>query len=307
MRPVAHHHHHPGHERVTNSDGRRLGLALVLILGFMAVEVVAGILASSLALLSDAAHMLTDAGAIALALAAARLSGRPARGRFTFGLKRAEILSAQINGVTLVALATVIVVEGIRRLIEPPEVEGTAGLVVALAGIVVNVAAAWVLAGAERRSLNVEGAFQHVLTDLYAFIATAIAGGVILATGFGAADGIAALFVAALMLRSGWGLLRESGRVLLEAAPRGLDPEEIGRALAAEPHVVEVHDLHVWEVTSGMPSLSAHVTVGAGCDTQSHRRKLAQLLRERFGIEHTTLQVEARHEGPLEIEPLRPA
>ncbi len=307
MTPVAHHHHHPGHEHVTTSDGRRLGLALVLILGFMAVEVVVGILASSLALLSDAAHMLTDAGAIALALAAARLSGRPARGGFTFGLKRAEILSAQINGVTLVALATVIVVEGIRRLIEPPEVEGTAVLVVALAGIVVNVAAAWVLAGAQRRSLNVEGAFQHVLTDLYAFIATAIAGGVILATGFGAADGIAALFVAALMLRSGWGLLRESGRVLLEAAPRGLDPEEIGRALAAEPHVVEVHDLHVWEVTSGMPSLSAHVTVGAGCDTQSHRRQLAELLQERFGIEHTTLQVEARHEGPLEIEPLRPA
>ena len=175
-------------------------------------------------------------------------------------------------------------------------------VVVALAGIVVNLVAAMVLAGADRRSLNVEGAFQHVLTDLYAFIATAIAGGVILATGFGAADGI----VAALMLRSGWGLLRESGRVLLEAAPRGIDPKEIGRMLAAEPHVVEVHDLHVWEVTSGMPSLSAHVTVGAGCDTQSHRRRLAELLHQRFGIDHTTLQVEARHEGPLEIEPLRP-
>jgi cobalt-zinc-cadmium efflux system protein len=300
-------HHHHDHELVATADGRRLSLALGLILGFMAVEVVVGILASSLALLSDAAHMLTDAGAIALALVAARLSGRPAGGGFTFGLKRAEILSAQINGVTLVALATVIVFEGIRRLIEPPEVAGGAVLAVALAGIVVNLVAASVLAGAQRRSLNVEGAFQHVLTDLYAFIATAIAGGVILATGFLAADGIAALFVAALMLRSGWGLLRESGRVLLEAAPRGLDPEEIGSALAAEPHVVEVHDLHVWEVTSGMPSLSAHVTVGAGCDTQSHRRQLAQLLQERFGIEHTTLQVEARHEGPLEIEPLRPA
>ena len=273
----------------------------------MAVEVVVGILASSLALLSDAAHMLTDAGAIALALAAARLAARPARAGYTFGLKRAEIISAQINGVTLVALATVIVVEGIRRLISPPEVEGAAVLAVAVAGVIVNLAATMVLSGANRRSLNVEGAFQHVLTDLYAFIATAIAGGVILATGFGAADGIAALFVAALMLRSGWGLLRESGRVLLEAAPRGLDPQEIGRALAAEEHVVEVHDLHVWEVTSGMPSLSAHVTVRAGCDTQSHRRRLAEMLRERFGIDHTTLQVEARHEGPLEIEPLRRA
>ena len=291
---------------MATADGRRLGRALALILAFMAVEVVVGILASSLALLSDAAHMLTDAGAIALALVAARLAGRPAQGGYTFGLKRAEILSAQINGVTLVALAAVIVFEGIRRLISPPDVEGAAVVVVALAGIVVNLVAAMVLAGADRRSLNVEGAFQHVLTDLYAFIATAIAGGVVLATGFGAADGIAALVVAALMLRSGWGLLRESGRVLLEAAPRGIDPQEIGRMLAAEPHVVEVHDLHVWEVTSGMPSLSAHVTVGAGCDTQSHRRRLAELLHQRFGIDHTTLQVEARHEGPLEIEPLRP-
>jgi cobalt-zinc-cadmium efflux system protein len=304
---VAHDHNHHGHGHAATADGRRLGLALALILGFMAVEVVVGFLASSLALLSDAAHMLTDAGAIALALAAARLAGRPAKGGFTFGLKRAEILSAQINGVTLVALATAIVAEGIRRLISPPDVEGAAVLAVALAGIVVNLLATLVLSGANRRSLNVEGAFQHVLTDLYAFIATAIAGGVILATGFRAADGIAALFVAALMLRSGWGLLRESGRVLLEAAPRGLDPQEIGRTLASEEHVVEVHDLHVWEVTSGMPSLSAHVTVRAGCDTQSHRRRLAELLRERFGIDHSTLQVEARHEGPLEIEPLRRA
>ena len=298
---------HHGHSHATPSvDTRRLVLALVLILGFMAVEVVAGILASSLALLSDAAHMLTDAGAIALALVAARLAAQPARGGYTFGLKRAEILSAQLNGATLVGLAVVILVEGIRRLVDPPDVEGVTVLVVALAGVVVNLAAVQVLAGAERRSLNVEGAFQHVLTDLFAFIATAVAGVVILATGFSQADGIAALLVAALMLRSGWGLLRDSGRVLLEASPRNLDPEEIGRTLAAQDHVVEVHDLHVWEVTSDMPSLSAHVTVGAGCDTQAHRRKLAALLKERFGIEHSTLQVEARHEGPLEIEPLHP-
>jgi cobalt-zinc-cadmium efflux system protein len=272
----------------------------------MAVEVVAGLLASSLALLSDAAHMLTDAGAIALALVAARLAARPPAGGFTFGLKRTEILSAQLNGATLLALAAVILYEGVRRLIEPPDVEGATVLAVAIAGIVVNLAATAVLAGADRRSLNVEGAFQHVLTDLFAFVATAVAGAVVLATGFTRADGIAALMVAALMIRSGWALLRDSGRVLLEAAPRDLDPNEIGRTLAAQDHVVEVHDLHVWEVTSGMPSLSAHVTVKAGCDTQTHRRKLAELLRERFGIDHTTLQVEARHEGPLEIEPLGP-
>jgi cobalt-zinc-cadmium efflux system protein len=297
---MSHHHHH----HAPTGDSRRLGAALGLILGFMAVEVVAGILADSLALLSDAAHMLTDAGAIALALVAARLAARPAAGGFTFGLKRAEILSAQVNGATLVALAVVIFAEGVRRLIDPPTVDGVPVLVVALAGIAVNLAATWVLAGAERRSLNVEGAFQHVLTDLFAFIATAIAGAVILLTDFGRADGIAALVVAALMLRSGYGLLRDSGRVLLEAAPRDLDPEEIGNLLAAQSHVVEVHDLHVWEVTSGFPAISAHVTVRAGCDTQAHRRELADLLRERFGISHSTLQVETRHEGPLSIQPL---
>jgi cobalt-zinc-cadmium efflux system protein len=249
--------------------------------------------------------MLTDAGAIGLALFAAGLARRPARGGFTFGFRRAEILSAQLNGATLVALAVVIVVEGIGRIADPPEVEGLVVLVVALVGIAVNLAATVILAGAERRSLNVEGAFQHVLTDLFAFIATAVAGAVVVATDFSQADGIAALVVAALMLRSGYGLLRESGRILLEASPRDLDPDEIGRVLAAQNHVVEVHDLHVWEVTSGFPAISAHVTVRAGCDTQTHRRELAELLRERFGVTHSTLQVETRHEGPLSIEPLR--
>jgi cobalt-zinc-cadmium efflux system protein len=295
-----HHHHAPS----ADADVRWLGVALALIAGFMVVEVIGGLLASSLALLSDAGHMLTDAGAIALALFAARLASRPAAGGFTFGFRRAEILSAQLNGATLVGLAVVIVIAGIHRLVDPPDVEGGVVIAVALAGIAVNLAATMLLAGAERRSLNVEGAFQHVLTDLFAFVATAIAGAVVLITGFSRADGIAALVVAALMLRSGFGLLRESGRVLLEAAPRDLDPEEIGRALAEQNHVVEVHDLHVWEVTSGFPAISAHVTVRAGCDTQAHRRELAQLLRDRFGVTHSTLQVETRHEGPLTIEPL---
>jgi cobalt-zinc-cadmium efflux system protein len=286
---------------------RRLRLALGLILGLMVVQVAAGVVADSLALLSDAAHMLTDAGALALALLAVRLAERPAGGEFTFGFRRAEILSAQLNGATLVALGALIVYEGIRRLVSPPEVEGLPVIAVALLGIAVNLAATRILAGADRRSLNVEGAFQHVLTDLFAFVATAVAGVVVLATDFARADGIAALLVAALMLRAGYGLLRDSGRVLLEAAPRGLDPDEVGRALASEPHVMEVHDLHLWEVTSGFPSLSAHVLVRPDCDCQAHRRKLAALLHERFGIEHSTLQVEhAGSEGvPLEIEPLR--
>ena len=299
--------HDHAHVHVHTDDGRRLTIALVLLLAFMAAEVVVGILASSLALLADAAHMLTDAGAIALALFAARLARRPPGGDFTFGYRRAEILSAQLNGATLVALGAFIGIEGIRRTIDPPDVEGAAVLIVAIVGIAVNLVATMVLSGANRRSLNVEGAFQHVLNDLFAFIATAVAGALVLFAGFSRADGIAALLIAALMLFSGFRLLRDSTRVLLEAAPRDLDPDEIGHALAAENHVVEVHDLHVWEVTSGFPALSAHVTVRSGCDTQAHRRQLAELLRDRFGITHSTLQVETRHEGPLEIEPLRRA
>jgi cobalt-zinc-cadmium efflux system protein len=304
---VAHAHRHP--HPPGDADQRRLSIALALILALMAGEVVAGILARSLALLSDAAHMLTDAAALILALIAARLARRPAGGNFTFGLGRSEILSAQINGATLVALGVLIVIEGVRRLVSPPEVDGLPVLLVAVAGIVVNLAATRVLAGSGRRSLNVEGAFQHVLTDLFAFIATAVAGAIVLSTGFNRADGIAALLVAVLMLRSGVVLLRDSGRVLLEAAPKDIDPDEVGQALASQQHVVEVHDLHLWEVSSGFPSLSAHVLVRPDCDCQAHRRDLADLLRDRFGIEHSTLQVEhVGDEGtPLAIEPLRRA
>ena len=292
-----HGHGHAGHHHGVSADADvgKLTLALVLIVSFLVVEVVVGVIAGSLALLSDAAHMLTDAAAIALSLVALRLAQRPARGPLTFGLKRVEILSAQANGLTLLILALVICVEGVRRLVSPPEVEGGLVLIVALAGIVVNLAATAVLARANRQSLNVEGAFQHILTDLYAFIGTAVAGAVILLTGFARADAIASLVVAGLMLHSAYGLLRDSGRVFLEAAPQGMDPEEIGRALIAVPSVVEVHDLHVWEVTSGFPALSAHVLVRPDADCHGARREMEAVLHERFGIDHTTLQVD--HEG----------
>ena len=288
---MAHDHTHTYATR-TESDRRALAVTLALIVGFMAVEVTAGVLASSLALLSDAAHMLTDAAAIGLSLVAARLATRPARGAMTYGLARTEILSAQFNGATLLVLALLIVYEAISRLVSPPDVDGAAVLAVALAGVAVNLAAARILARAGRESLNVEGSFQHIVTDLYAFIATAVAAVVLLATGFDRADAIASLVVAALMLRSAYGLLRASGRVFLEAAPEGMDPDAIGRALAAQPNVVEVHDLHVWEVTSGFPALSAHVMVAPECDPQAVRRALEQVLDERFDMRHTTLQVE---------------
>jgi cobalt-zinc-cadmium efflux system protein len=291
------HHHHAGqsHGWSSERDRSRLSVALALILGFMAFEVAFGVIANSLALLSDAAHMLTDAVALGLSIVALRLAARPARGQLTFGFRRAEILSAQFNGATLLVLGLLIVNEGIRRLISPPHVAGTTVLVVALVGIAVNLAATGSLRSANRESLNVEGAFQHIVTDLAAFIATAVAGAVIIATGYGRADGVASLFIAAIMLRAAYGLLKASGRVFLEAAPEGLDVEAIGRAMVAVPCVIEVHDLHVWEVSSGFPALSAHVLVGGGDDCHHARRALEQLLTDRFGIEHTTLQV--GHEG----------
>jgi len=271
---------------------RRLAIALALILAFMAGEVVAGILAHSLALLSDAAHMLTDAGALAVSLFVLRLAAQPAGGNRTFGLRRSEILSAQANGAALLVLAGLIVYGAVRRLVAPPQAGGTTILVVALVGIGVNLLATWQVAGANRGSLNIEGSFQHLLNDLFAFVATAIAGGVILATGWVRADAVAALLVAGLMLLASWRLLRDSGRVLLDIAPTGLPVEEIGRAMASYPGVVQVHDLHVWEVTTEFPTLSAHVLVEPGADCHGIRRELEQLLRERFGLEHTTLQVE---------------
>ena len=271
-------------------------MVLALIVAFMVVEVVVGILASSVALLADAGHMLVDAIALGLSLVAFRLAARPAGGAMTFGLRRAEILSAQANGITLLVLAGLVVYEGVRRLIDPPDVAGASVLVVAAIGAVVNVIALWILSGADRRSLNIEGSYQHVLTDLFGSVAALVAGGVIVATGADRADAAAALAVAALMVRSAWGLLRASGRVLLEAAPEGIDPDEVGRVMAAQPGVIEVHDLHVWEVTSGFPALSAHVVVARAEDCHLRTRELERVLQERFGITHTTLQTEHAHE-----------
>jgi cobalt-zinc-cadmium efflux system protein len=297
-----HEHHH--HAVAPDADRRRLGAALALIVAFMVAEVVAGLLADSLALLSDAAHMLTDAGAIGLALVAARLAARPPGGKFTFGLGRAEILSAQANGATLLVLAGIIGFDAVHRLLDPPDVDGGVVLAVGLLGAAVNVGAAWALAQAERRSLNVEGARAHVLTDLYASLGAALAGALVLLFDLKVADPIAALLVALLMLRTAWSLLRDSGRVLLEGAPAGMDPEAIGRALAHHPGVVEVHDLHVWEVTTDFPALAAHVLVAPGDDCHRIRRELQAELGDHFGIRHTTLQVDhERAEELLDIEP----
>ncbi len=300
-------HDHAAHSHVHTTDQGRLGRALALILSLMLAEIAVGVLAHSLALLSDAGHMLTDAAAIGFSLLALRLAARPARGAMTFGLRRVEILSAQANGVTLLILAAFVVYEAVRRLVDPPRVDGWPVLAVALAGILVNLAAVRVLSGADRRSLNVEGSFQHLLTDLYGFIGTAVAAGVILLSGFQRADPIVSLLIAGLMIRSGTALVRASGRIFLEAAPEGLDPQEIGAALVGERGVVEVHDLHVWEVASRFPALSAHVLVSADCDCHEARREMEAMLRSRFALHHTTLQVDHAVNELLDISPRPPA
>ena len=286
---------HP-HTHEHSRDSRKpLALALALIVALLAGEVVFGFVAGSLALLADAGHMLTDAAALGLALGAASFAGRPARGRWTFGFRRLEILAAHVNGVTLVIVGVVIVYTAIRRLVDPPDVRGGIVLVVALVGIAVNLAAVALLHRPSRESLNVRGAFLHVATDLAAFAGTALAGGLVLATGWDRFDPIASLVVAALIFWSSFSLLRESTRILLEVSPD--EPRNVAGAMVGVPGVVEVHDLHVWTVGSGFQSVSAHVLVEPGADCHALRLQLANILRERFGLSHSTLQVEHAHGG----------
>jgi cobalt-zinc-cadmium efflux system protein len=292
-------HPHDHAHRLT-ADRRALTIALVLVLAVMVGEIVAGIIGGSLALLADAGHMLTDAAALGFALFAAAMSARPAAGRWTFGYSRLEILAAQANGLTLGLLALWVVWSAVHRLVDPRDVDGGLVLVVALAGAAAAVAASLVLARASRESLNVRGAFLHVLTDVAAFGAAALAGALILATGWDRFDPIASIAVAGLMVWSSAQLLRESTTIFLERAPTDADPDEIGRALVAEEGVVEVHDLHVWTVTSGFLALSAHVLVTPGADCHAARRRLERMLAERFGLTHTTLQVD--HAEPPTIE-----
>ena len=298
---MAHDHQHHDHGVSAETEIRPLAVALALIVAFMVAEVALAFVADSLALLSDAAHMLIDAAALGMSVWAARLALRPAAGRMTFGFRRAEILAAQANGITLLLLGSLIVVEALRRLNAPPDVDGAIVVGTAVVGAFVNVLALRQVARANRANLNVEGSYRHLLTDLYAFAGTAVAGAVIWATGFQQADAIASLAVAGSMLWAGWPLVRRSGQVLLEAAPEGLAPDEITTIMRSHSGVTDVHDLHVWEISSGFPALSAHVLVGRGEDCHGIRRELEAVLHERFGIDHTTLQVEHTADRLLDI------
>ena len=294
------HHHadggHHEHRLSAAADRRWLVAALVLIVAFMVVEVLVAVVSNSLALLADSGHMLVDAGALGAALWAWHLAARPATGAWTFGFKRAEILSAAGNGVTLLVMAAVLAFVSVRRLIHPASVHGLAVLVTALVGVAINVAAAWGLSRANRSSLNVEGAFQHILSDLYGFLATVLAGVVIITTGFNRADPIASLAVVALMLRASWGLLKASMRVLLEAAPEAVDLADVRAHLLEPDHVRDVHDLHVWTVTSDLPAISAHVVIDDSCFLDGHAPQVLDELQDclagHFDVEHSTFQLE---------------
>jgi cobalt-zinc-cadmium efflux system protein len=293
---MSHGHHHHGHGHATGAGARLLTLSLLIVLATMVAEVVVGVIAGSLALLADAGHMLTDAVALGLAAIASWAAAQPPRGSYTFGFKRAEILAAQANGLVLGGLGIWIVVEGVRRLIDPPEVEAELVGWVALGGVVASIAITRLLAGSQKDSLNMRAAYLHVLYDIAAFVGTGVAAILILLTDWHRFDPIASMLVAVLLLRGSYGLLRETTRILLESAPSSLPPADIGYAMASHQGVVETHDLHVWTVTSGFPALAAHVLVEPGADCHRIRLELEGLLRERFGIDHTTLQVE--HAGP---------
>ncbi|MBD0349152.1 MAG: cation transporter [Thermoleophilia bacterium] len=286
-----HRHVHDHGDRL-RGDRRRLAAALALVAAFMAVEVVAGLLADSLALLADAGHMLGDAASLGLALFAAWIAATPATPQRSFGYRRAEILAALANGAALVAIAIWIFVEAAARFRDPAEPLGGWIVVVGVLGIAVNLAAAAVIAGGRERSLNLQAAFRHVLADLAGSVGVVAAGVVVLTTGWRYADPVAAVAIGLLVVASSWSVLRDSVGVLLEATPRGVDAREVGRAMAGHRGVREVHDLHIWTITSGFPALSAHVLVDPAADCHAVRRELEGMLGHRFSLTHTTLQVE---------------
>ena len=294
---MSHGHDHGLRAAGTSPEERRgrqraLAIVLAMLLVFAVVEVVGGIVSGSLALIADAGHMLSDALAVGLALGAGWLAGRPAGRRTSYGMGRAEILAALINGATLIGISVWVLIEGIGRLVEPTEVEGGIVLVVGAIGALVNVVAAVVLARAGTESLNMRAAFLHVIGDLAGSAAVLVSAAIVLTTGFERADAIVAIVISILIAASAVPTLRAAASVLLESAPPDLDVDRVGGAIAAVPGVREVHDVHVWTITSGFPALTAHVLVAPEVDCHDARRRVEAVLHDDFALEHTTLQVD---------------
>lgn len=308
----SHSHDHAGHshgygahalEARREDSRRRLWIALAINVGLLVAEVVGGLLTGSLAVLADAGHVLSDAGALALALFAARLASLPAAGRRTFGYQRSEVLAALVNGIILVVVSVVIAIAAIGRFSDPPEIEGWGVLGLGIFGLLGNLIATWVLARGQREDINLEGALRHSAADALGSVGVLVAGAWVLLGGSPIVDPIVGLLIAALVLASSWRLIKEPLDVLMESAPANLDVDRVGAAICAEVGVREVHDLHVWTVTAGFGAIAAHVVVATGTDRDLIRRRLEVALGEEFGIEHTTLQMEEEaDQGLLRVE-----
>lgn len=294
---AGHGHAHAG----KSSSARALALTLGLTATYTVAEVIGGLLTGSLALLADAGHMLSDSGSLVVALVAIWLARRPATSQRSFGFKRAEILAALFNGVTLVAVSIWIFVEAIDRFANPPKVLGGWMLAIAVGGVVINLAGALILARGDRGSLNLQAALRHVIGDLLGSVGVIVAALVILTTGWLYADPLISVLIGALVAASSWSVLRESVSILLEATPSGIDAEQVETRMLSVGGVTNVHDLHIWTITSGFPALAAHVLVEAGEDCHGKRRELERLLDSEFGIDHTTLQVDHASDQLLHI------
>jgi cobalt-zinc-cadmium efflux system protein len=266
--------------------------ALWINVGLLLAEAIGGIVTGSLAVLADAGHLLSDAGSIVLALIAARLASLPAAGRRTFGYQRSEVLAALVNGLLLVAVSVAVAIAALGRFSDPPEIDGWGVLALGLFGLAGNVAATIVLAGGQREDINLEGVLRHSAADALGSIGVVLAGAFVLLGGSPVIDPIVGLLIAVLILASSWRLIKEPVDVLMEAAPAGLDVDGVGAEICREDGVRSVHDLHVWTVTSGFGAIAAHVVVAQGVDRDLIRRRLELTLREGYGIEHTTLQME---------------
>jgi cobalt-zinc-cadmium efflux system protein len=286
-----HHHHH-------SSNKKALLVSFLLIASFMVIEVIGGLVTNSLALLSDAGHMLSDAAALGLSYLALRLGERKATKSKTYGYKRFEIIAASINGVTLIVISIYIFYEAFHRIINPPEVKSLGMLLISVLGLVVNIIAAWILmSGDKDENLNVRSAFLHVIGDMLGSAGAITAALLIYFFDWGIADPIASIIVAVLIIISGWRVTRESFHILMEGTPSQIDMKDVKNALLKIPKVCGVHDLHIWTITSGFPTLSCHVVISEGA-THDDVLMLAQsMLHDQYGIEHSTIQVERKESG----------
>lgn len=282
---------------------RRMWWALAINVAMLLAEVVGGILTGSLAVLADAGHVLSDAGAIVLALFAARLASMPASDRRTFGYQRSEVLAALANGLALVVVSVLIAIAAVGRFSDPPGIDGVGVLALGFFGLAGNVIATVILARGQRADINLEGVLRHSAADALGSIGVVVAGAFVLLGGSPVIDPIVSLLIAGLVFASSWRLIREPVDVLMEAAPPGLDVKAVGEAICGEQEVRSVHDLHVWTVTAGFGAIAAHVVVARGADRDLVVRRLEVCLAERFGIEHTTLQIEEEaDQGLLSVE-----